>query len=64
MLGPVLIATKGNGAPEVGAAYTRALQLGRQSGEDARLFRCCLDYDPFISYGQSCSRHLSWHGNS
>ena len=38
MLGPVLIATKGNGAPEVGAAYTRALQLGRQSGEDARLF--------------------------
>ena len=38
MLGPVLIATKGNGAPEVGAAYKRALQLGRQSGEDARLF--------------------------
>jgi predicted ATPase len=38
MLGPVLMATKGNGAPEVGAAYTRALQLGRQSGEDARLF--------------------------
>ena len=38
MLGPVLIATKGNGASEVGAAYRRALQLGRQSGEDARLF--------------------------
>jgi predicted ATPase len=38
MLGPVLIATKGNGALEVGAAYKRALQLGRQSGEDARLF--------------------------
>ncbi len=38
MLGPVLIATKGNGAPEVGAVYKRALQLGRQSGEDARLF--------------------------
>ena len=38
MLGPVLIATKGNAALEVGAAYKRALQLGRQSGEDARLF--------------------------
>jgi len=38
MLGPVLIATKGNGDPEVGAVYKRALQLGRQSGEDARLF--------------------------
>ena len=38
MLGPVLMATKGNGAPEVGAVYKRALQLGRQSGEDARLF--------------------------
>jgi predicted ATPase len=38
MLGPVLIATKGNGALEVGAAYKRALRLGRQSGEDARLF--------------------------
>jgi predicted ATPase/class 3 adenylate cyclase len=38
MLGPALIATKGNGAPEVGAVYNRALQLGRQSGEDARLF--------------------------
>jgi predicted ATPase len=37
-LGPALIATKGNGAPEVGAVYQRALQLGRQSGEDARLF--------------------------
>ena len=38
MLGPVLIATKGNGAAEVGAVYKRALQLGQQSGEDARLF--------------------------
>ncbi len=38
MLGPALIATKGNGAPEVGAVYERAVQLGRQSGEDARLF--------------------------
>ena len=38
ILGPVLIATKGNGAPEVGAVYERALQLGRQSGEEARLF--------------------------
>jgi class 3 adenylate cyclase/tetratricopeptide (TPR) repeat protein len=38
MLGPALIATKGNGAPEVGAVYQRAVRLGRQSGEDARLF--------------------------
>jgi class 3 adenylate cyclase len=38
MLGPVLIATRGNGALEVGTVYKRALQLGRQSGEDAQLF--------------------------
>jgi class 3 adenylate cyclase/predicted ATPase/ribosomal protein L40E len=38
MLGPVLIATKGNAALEVGVVYKRALQLGRKSGEDARLF--------------------------
>ena len=38
MLGPVLMATKGNGAPEVGAVYRRALQLGQRSGENARLF--------------------------
>ncbi len=38
MLGPVLIATKGNGAEEVGAVYKRALELGRQVGQDAQLF--------------------------
>ena len=38
MLGPVLIATRGNGAMEVGAVYKRALELGRQVGEDAQLF--------------------------
>src|SRR5208282_4677762 len=38
MLGPALIATKGNAAPEVGAAYERAVELVRQVGEDAQLF--------------------------
>ncbi len=38
MLGPVLIATVGNGASEVGAVYTRAVELGRLLGEDAQLF--------------------------
>jgi len=38
MLGPVLIATKGNGAVEVGAVYKRAVELGRQIGESAQLF--------------------------
>jgi tetratricopeptide (TPR) repeat protein len=37
-LGPVLIATKGNGAVEVGAVYKRALELGRQVGQDTQLF--------------------------
>jgi predicted ATPase len=33
-----LIATKGNGAVEVGAVYQRALELGRQAGQDTQLF--------------------------
>jgi predicted ATPase/class 3 adenylate cyclase len=38
MLGPVLIATKGNAALEVGAAYERAVELGRKVGDSAQLF--------------------------
>ena len=38
LLGPALIATKGNAAPEVGAVYERAVELARQVGEDAQLF--------------------------
>jgi predicted ATPase len=38
ILGPVLVATMGNGAPEVGVVYARAVELGRQLGEDAQLF--------------------------
>ena len=64
MLGPVLIATKGNGAPEVGAVYERAVQLGRQSGEDARLFPVLFGLRSFHLIRGSCSRHLSWHSNS
>jgi DNA-binding winged helix-turn-helix (wHTH) protein/predicted ATPase len=38
LLGPALIATKGNAATEVGAVYERAVELARQVGEDAQLF--------------------------
>ena len=38
ILGPVLVATMGNGAPEVGAVYTRAVELGTQLGDDTLLF--------------------------
>lgn len=38
MLGPALIATKGNAAPEVRAVYERAVELSRQLGENAQLF--------------------------
>jgi predicted ATPase len=37
-LGPALMATKGPAAPEVGKAYTRALDLCRHIGETPRLF--------------------------
>jgi predicted ATPase len=37
-LGPVLMATKGNAAPEVAQAYTRARELCHQVGETPRLF--------------------------
>jgi predicted ATPase len=37
-LGPVLMATKGWAAPEVGKAYARALELCRQMGEPPQLF--------------------------
>ena len=38
VLGPVLIATKGYGAPEVEKAYTRARELCQQVGETPQLF--------------------------
>ena len=37
-LGPVLMATKGNAAPEVAQAYTRARELCHQVGETPQLF--------------------------
>src|SRR4029434_3735232 len=37
-LGPTLMATKGQGAPEVGQAYARARALCRQVGETPQLF--------------------------
>jgi DNA-binding winged helix-turn-helix (wHTH) protein/predicted ATPase len=37
-LGPVLMATRGYAAPEVGHAYTRARELCRQVGETPQLF--------------------------
>jgi class 3 adenylate cyclase/predicted ATPase len=37
-LGSVLMAIKGQGAPEAGEAYARALELCRQTGETPRLF--------------------------
>jgi predicted ATPase/class 3 adenylate cyclase len=38
MLGPSLIATKGNGALEVAVAYKRAVELGRKVGDSTQLF--------------------------
>src|SRR5262249_47703936 len=38
MLGPVLIATKGNAAPEVGVVYKRAVELSRRVADDVQLF--------------------------
>ena len=38
LLGPALMATRGYAAPEVGKAYTRALELCRQVGETPQLF--------------------------
>ena len=37
-LGPALMATRGNGAPEVGRAYARARELCQQVGETPELF--------------------------
>jgi predicted ATPase len=38
MLGPLLIATKGNAAGEVGETYNRAVELGRRVDNNAQLF--------------------------
>ncbi len=38
MLGPVLIATKGNAAGEVAVAYKRAVELGRKLDDNVQLF--------------------------
>jgi predicted ATPase/class 3 adenylate cyclase len=48
-LGPALIATKGWAAPEAGKAYTRALELCRQVGETAQLFRVLVGLFTFYS---------------
>ena len=37
-LGPALVATKGNAAPEVELTYARAVELCRQVGETSQLF--------------------------
>jgi predicted ATPase len=38
MIGPLLIATKGNAADEVGVAYRRAVELVRRASDNAQLF--------------------------
>jgi class 3 adenylate cyclase/predicted ATPase len=38
VLGPALIATKGNAAPEVEQTYARAVELCRQTGDPSQLF--------------------------
>src|SRR5262249_24977768 len=40
-LGPALMATRGYGAPEVAATYSRARELCQQAGEPQSSFQCC-----------------------
>jgi len=42
LLGPVLMAARGYGAPEVEAVYTRALELWKEVGESSEFFRVLL----------------------
>jgi len=42
LLGPVLMAARGYGAPEVEAVYTRALELCKEVGESSELFQALL----------------------
>jgi predicted ATPase len=42
MLGPLLIATKGNAADEVGVTYKRAAELGRRLADNTQLFPALL----------------------
>src|SRR5262249_51910810 len=46
-LGAPLMATKGYAAPEVGAAYHRALELSRKIGETPELFRVLFGLQTF-----------------
>ena len=48
-LGPSLDATKGQAAPEVGHAYTRARELCQQVGETSSSSRCCVGSASFSS---------------
>jgi len=50
-LGPAWMATRGFAAPEVGAAYTRALALCRQLGETVQLFTALMGLRTFYTVG-------------
>ena len=63
-LGPVLIATRGQGAPEVQQAYARARELCQQVGETPHLFPVLDGLGHSISSGQSTTPRGSWRNSS
>jgi predicted ATPase len=66
IIGPVLIATRGYGAPEVEQAYTRARELCEQVGDTPQLFPTLLgltafymvraEYQTARTFGEQCLR--------
>src|SRR5262249_35375265 len=57
-LGPVLIATRGQGSPEVQQAYARARELCQQVGETPQLFPVL--FGLWVFYIARAEYHTSW----
>jgi predicted ATPase len=63
LVGPALIAIRGNAAPEVKKTYEQALDLCQQYGEDSQLFQVLFGLRSFYLVQGSYWRHMSLENN-
>jgi len=62
-LGPLLIASKGNAADEVGMAYARAVELGRRGADITHLFPVLFGMRSFHFCAPICAMRANWRNS-